>query len=194
MPTVKDITTEAINGTGVFDIYMRAGLNQLMTQYDAGRIKGADFAAAYVAQVELMMTEANKFVLGLAQTQIAIAMFDQQYLGQAYDALAKESAAKKAKHESDLICQQVAELKANGASKRSLENAQRLAACEQIELYKAQAGGFEDKNRNDTFKTVMNAWAVHAVEVDPNVKVLTQLGNSEMNYAIADAKAKAGLR
>ena len=193
IPTVKDVTTEAIDGTGVFDIYMRAGMNQLNTQYDKGRIKGADFAAAYIAQMQLMMTEANKFVLGLAQAEMSLLMFEQQYMGAAYDALAKEAQAKKLKFDSDLVCQQVAELKLNGASKRNLEAAQRDGACQQVDLYKAQAKGFADKNRNDTFKTVMNAWAINAVEVDSDSMPVSELSDVGAGATLRSAKMQAGI-
>ena len=193
IPTVKNVTTETLDGTGVFDVYMRAGLAQLMSQYEKNRIKGSDFTTAYIAMVELMMTEANKFVLGLVQAEIAVAMFPVQYMGAAYDALAKEATAKKIKHEADLICQQVVELKANGASKRSLEASQKAVACEQITLYSAQAKGFADKNRNDTFKTVMNAWAIDAVEVRASPNPPEYLSGGNVDETIKSAKSQAGL-
>ncbi len=164
LPTVKDVTTESMDGTGVFDIYMRAGMNQLNSQYDKGRIKGSDFAQAYVAQIQLMMTEANKFVIGLVQAQVSIAMFDQQYLGAAYDALAKEATAKKMKHESDLLCQQVAELKANGKVERALKTAQKQTQIGQAKLYERQITSFKEKTSLDSSKILMDAWAVQAAE------------------------------
>ena len=164
LPTIKDVTTETIDGTGVFDIYMRAGMNQLMTQYDAGRIKGSDFAQAYVAQIELMMTEANKFVIGLVQAEVALAMFDQQYLGAAYDALVKEHSVHKTKAETDLLCQQVAELKANGRVERELKKAQKQTQIKQADLYTRQITSFKEKTSLDSSKILFDAWAVQAVE------------------------------
>ncbi len=193
IPSVSDVTTEDIDGTGAFDIYMRAGMNQLMTQYEEGRIKGADFAAAYVAMVELMMTEANKFVLGLVQAEIAAALFPMQYMSVAHEASLKDAQVRKTKHESDLICQQMAELKVNGASKRSLEDAQTKVACQQIILYEAQAKGFADKNRNDTFKTVMNSWAIDAVEVNPSPNSPGPLLGPAIGTTLSSAKAQAGI-
>jgi len=164
IPTVGTITEESVDGKGVFDIYMRAGMNQLMTQYNAGRIKGADFATAYVAQTQLMMTEANKFVLGLVQAEIAASMFALQYVTAGYDASLKEQQAAKTKAETDLLCQQIAELKANGKEERALKQSQKQTQIKQAELYARQITGFGEKAANDAAKTAFDAWAVHAVE------------------------------
>ncbi len=164
LPTINDVTTEEIDGTGVFDVYMRAGMNQLNTQYDKGRIKGSDFAQAYIQTIQLMMTEANKFVLGLAQAQVTIAMFEQQYLGAAYDAMVKQHSVSKMKAEGDLLCQQTAELKANGKVERELKMAQKQTQIKQADLYARQIISFKEKTALDAGKIALDAWAVQAVE------------------------------
>ncbi len=126
VPDLKDVTEEVVSGGGVFDSYMRAGSNQLTTQYDKGRIKGAEYAQAYIAMMQLMMTEANKFVLGVFQAEIAAKMFEVQYLGAEYDAALKKEQAEKLRNDSQLICQQIAELSANGVEERKLKGAQTL--------------------------------------------------------------------
>ncbi len=168
IPTPASVTTEDVDGTGVFDIYMRAGLNQLMTQYDKDRIKGADFAAAYMATIELMMVEANKFVLGVVQAEIAAALFPIQFMNAQYEAAVQKSIIQKAVHESELVCQQVAELKANGAQDRALKESQTLAQCKTSELYDRQIKGFDEKNQNEIFKTVMDSWAIQGVDIIAN--------------------------
>jgi len=117
-PIVEDVTTESVDGTGVFDVYMRAGMNQLNTQWEKGRIKGADYAATYVAQMQLMMTEANKFVLGVAQVEVAIMqaqiakeLFTQQYTAAYYDTLAKKASIGQLVAQGTLTLQQVEEVR-----------------------------------------------------------------------------------
>ena len=56
------VTEEKIDGKGVFDKYMRAGGNQLDVQYKAGRIKGKEYADAFMSMMELMMTQANEIL------------------------------------------------------------------------------------------------------------------------------------
>lgn len=170
IPSVDEVTTEDVDGTGAFDIYMRAGMNQLMTQYNAGRIKGADFATVYIQLVQLMMTEANKFVLGKVQAEIAAKMFPIQYLTAGYDAATKESTAKKTEQEVILLCQQIAELKANGGVERGLKEKQTQVQIKQAELYNRQIKGFGEKAASDAAKIIMDAWAVSAVE-EPDATV-----------------------
>ena len=123
IPSAQTVTEELVTGDGVFDIYMRAGMNQLETQYKEGRIKGADYAAAFIAMTELMMTQANKFVIdkftaetNAVQAKIGIALYELQFITAGYDAALKKAQAEKVYHESGLICQQKAELKLNGQS------------------------------------------------------------------------------
>ena len=188
IPSVKDITTETIDGTGVFDIYMRAGMNQLNSQYEENRIKGAEFATAYIATMQLMMTEANKFVISLVQAEIAAKTFGQQYTGFAYDNAVKVSQAKKSKLEGDLICQQIAELKKNGASDRSLKAKQTQTQIKQAELYKRQVKGFDDKHRNDMFTQATNAWSVQAAQLlDADQAAIPELFGEPMGNLVKEA-------
>lgn len=201
IPEIGVVTTEAVDGTGVFDIYMRAGMNQLDSQYKAGRIKGADYAAAYIAMTELMMTQSNKFVidkytaeLQSIQAQIAIELYKLQYLSAGYEAALKKSQAEKAKFESDLICQQIAELKLNGQSKRSLETAQEAVACSQKDLYIEQASSFNKKSANETLKTMSNMWAVYIAEIDNDALASpTNIIGNDMEVTIESMKGKVGL-
>ena len=123
MPTVDDVTTEDVDGTGVFDVYMRAGKNQLDTQYNLGRIKGSDYTQAYISMTQIMMTEANKFVLGKVQADIAARMFDRQWLALGYDIHNKTVMTEKLEIDKELVKQQIAELKLNGAVDRESKEA-----------------------------------------------------------------------
>lgn len=194
LPDANTVTTEDVDGTGVFDIYMRAGMNQLMTQYDQDRIKGADFAAAYTAMVQLMMTEANKFVIALVQAEIAAKMFPIQYLNSQYQAALSKEQAKKMIHESDLVCQQVAELKENGAVDRELKRKQTITQTKQAELYQRQKQGFDEKYKTDLFTQAVNAWSVQAAQVlSVTDATIPELSGKLTGDMISDALTKAGL-
>ena len=62
-------------GTGVFDQLMMAVNGNIQAQFDAGRIKGADYANVYMSSIQAAMNEAMKFVLGkkLAEKQVDLA-------------------------------------------------------------------------------------------------------------------------
>ncbi len=263
------VTEEVITGAGQFDKYMRAGRNQLNTQYELGRIKGADYTAAYIAMQESMMNQANQFILGkyqadallakmeaelgemkekgilernllkvqtwkteldgllivqknkteqiqhqvlatqeeetrrtgvverqlkteqsrttVAETELKTVQKIEMGLTGQVDRASKEAQAKDTLTAASLKATQESELIANGSSKRALENGQNKVGAAQCELYAAQAAGFGDRNRNDTFKTIMNAWAVDVAEND-NTETPDALHtslNSIMNNAVS---------
>lgn len=58
------ITEKAVDGNGMFDVFM-AGLNaQLTKEYEAGRITGAEYSKAYVALTSAALGNAVQFALG----------------------------------------------------------------------------------------------------------------------------------
>ncbi len=194
-PTVGTVTKEVVSGSGVFDIYMRAGMNQLNVQWDKGRIKGSDYAQAYVAMMQLMMTEANKFVLGVLQAEVMAKKAEYEIFALKYSVITAQETANKTKNEAKLICTQEDELVKNGVSKRKLEDAQEAVAREQINLYKAQAKGYSDKNRNDTLKSLLNSWAVQSTEVSPDLTTnnLDAVTGHMLNSSVNNAKMQAGI-
>ena len=193
LPTAKDVTEETLSGKGVFDSYMRAGKAHLDDQYEKGRIKGSDYTQAYIAMLQLMMTEANKFVTGLVQAEIAAQGFGLQFMTAGYDAALKREQAKKMQSEAGLVCQQLAELKENGAVERTLKRAQRQVQIMQAKLYEQQIGSFKDKTKIDAAKTLYDAWAVNAVEEpDAATWALAELKGSSMVKTNNSIKTLAG--
>ncbi len=187
--SIDDVTTEELDGTGAFDVYMRAGNNQLREQYDKGRIKGAEYAASYIKMMELMMTQANMFVLKKFETEMAAALLPYQVYTAQYEAALKEQQAKKMMYEVDLICAQIAELKANGASERRVKASQTQTQVEQAKLYKRQVKGFDDKAAMDSGATLLDTWAVQAVEEPAAEYVVGGLQGSGANAVATSLKS-----
>jgi len=165
-PTVADITTEVVDGDGAFDKFMTAGNAQLQSQYEAGRIKGADYAAAYIQMMELMMTQANGFILGRFQAEVQALVAPYNAMSAQYQAAMSGYQAAKTLEDAKLTKTQVKELQANGAQDRTLKRSQVGVQEQQAQLYERQIKGFDDKARNDAMKIAMDAWAVQAVEID----------------------------
>ncbi|RLE58405.1 MAG: hypothetical protein DRJ35_07965 [Thermoprotei archaeon] len=298
---------DTVSGKGQFDKYMRAGNNQLTLQYKEGRIKGADYATAFITMQDNMMTQANNFVLGEFDARVKALLIAAQIEEMQLDGYVKrsllylqleESAMKvrlleeqiqktanetqliatqeaelrkdsewgrwltstkideiienkqfvhskeielrlggsferqKVRKESEkilgetrfmaskekmmlandniqrmltmqtmyheqgkisetcwkgsLIEQQIEELKLNGVTKRALET-------EQVNLFKAQGKGFADKNRNDTYKSTLNAWAINATEVDGDADPVQSLRESSVSTMIENTRSQAGI-
>jgi len=194
LPTVKDVTEEIVSGNGVFDVYMKAGKNQLDTQYKLGRIKGSDYTAAYVAMQELMMTEANKFVLALAKLDMESKMLPLEIEKAKKEIATAQLNANKLEAEAELVLTQTAELTANGTSKRKVESADICVKDAMSKLYMKQAEGFDDKARNDAAKTISNMWTIFISEVYDGVEATPGvLGANGMNTMLNDLGNKVDL-
>ena len=74
------VTKIYVDKDGVFDNYMNAGYQQLLRLYEEGRIKGADFAAQHIAVMQLMMQQANQFVLQKYQEDIQKAAIEAELI------------------------------------------------------------------------------------------------------------------
>lgn len=132
---IGTVTEERIDGNGVFDIYMRAGNNQLNTQYELGRIKGAEYAAAFVAMQESMMTQASNFVLEKYKADIVLAKTEYEIS----DLISRKTMhIKKTEAEIQLIATQELEMRRDGAAKRTLVRNQAHETLAKTELLSTQ--------------------------------------------------------
>lgn len=65
--TVEMLTSGSVDGTGVFDVLMKAVKGHLRMEYDAGRIMGAEYTKAYIGSVQATLQNATQFLLGKDQ-------------------------------------------------------------------------------------------------------------------------------
>lgn len=65
-------------GTGVFDQLMMAVNGNIQAQFDAGRIKGSDYANVYMNSMQAAMGEAMKFVLNKKLVEKQVDQAEQQ--------------------------------------------------------------------------------------------------------------------
>lgn len=91
-PTLADLTTATVAGTGVFDVLMRANKAHLDEQFTLGRIKGAEYATVYLGSLEQVLNSSVQFLLtkdkiGLEATLLEkqIALADSALLKAAVD-------------------------------------------------------------------------------------------------------------
>ena len=194
-PTVAAVTTEVINGTGAFDVFMRAGSNQLQSQYEAGRIKGAEYAQAYIAMMQLMMEQANMFVIKKFEAETAGAMFHAQYMTAAFGALTAEYQANKMIADAYLTSIQACELPLNGSQDRILKAEQAKAQAKTVDLYDRQIEGFTEKNTEGILKIVMDSWAAQGVEITSTQadSVLGSLKDTNLDTRITKILNASGL-
>ena len=158
-------------GTGIFDIIIKAANENIKIQHKTSRITGAEYAEVYLGTMQSAISEAMKFVLQ-------------------NDTLAKELELKEAQiakinAERDLVNAQIAAFGAQEAKElelkqaqinkltadKALTDAQTLAYPAQqakdievkqanIDLLNRQKEGFDDNKYQKLFEAQMNAWAL----------------------------------
>lgn len=127
------------NGTGVFDIIMKAANENIKIQNQTSRITGAEYAEVYLGTMQTAISEAMKFVLQ-------------------NDTLAKELELKQAQiakinAERDLVNAQLAMFGNQQAKDLEVKQAN-------IDLLNRQKEGFDDNKYQKLFEAQMNAWAL----------------------------------
>jgi hypothetical protein len=85
MPTIIATGTDAgrltqarLDGTGVFDILMRATKAHLEEEFKAGRITGTEYSTVYLGALESAMQTALQFTLQSEKSQAEIALLEAQ--------------------------------------------------------------------------------------------------------------------
>ena len=66
-PDVAQLTTQSIDGTGVFDIFMKTVKMHLIEEYDQGRIHGAQYAEVYLGALQSVMQQSISFLMNHKQ-------------------------------------------------------------------------------------------------------------------------------
>ena len=61
--TLKDLTEAKVDGTGAFDTIMRAMVGHLETEFNRGRLRGADYAQVYLSSLTPVLQNAVVFLL-----------------------------------------------------------------------------------------------------------------------------------
>ena len=126
-------------GTGIFDVIIKAANENIKIQHKTSRITGAEYAEVYLGTMQSAISEAMKFVLQ-------------------NDTLAKEIELKEAQiakinAEKDLVNAQLA--KFGEQQDKDLEVKQA-----NIDLLNRQREGFDDNKYQKLFEAQMNAWAL----------------------------------
>ena len=77
---VGDLTGATVEGSGVFDVLMRAVKAHLEEEFLKGRIKGPEYATVYLGGLEQVMTIALQFLLAKQKADLEAQLITQQIL------------------------------------------------------------------------------------------------------------------
>ena len=126
-------------GTGIFDVIIKAANENIKIQHKTSRITGAEYAEVYLGTMQSAISEAMKFVLQ-------------------NDTLAKEIELKEAQiakinADKELINAQLLAYQEQQAKDLAVKQAN-------IDLLNRQKEGFDDNKHQKLFEAQMNAWAL----------------------------------
>ena len=183
--TVNDLTLATLDGTGVFDVLMRANKAHLESEYQKNRIKGPEYATVYLGSLESVMQTSLQFLLNkdksdleaqLIQAQIEkvnaeINLVKQQTANAVIEAEVLRAQKCKLDAEFDVLLQSKLKTATEVtllAQKTQTEKAQTVAMGvdadsvigRQKALYAAQATGFERDAEQKVAKLMIDSWNV----------------------------------
>lgn len=78
--TVADLTQTTLDGSGVFDVLMRANRAHLENEFEKNRIKGAEYATVYLGSMESVMRSSLEFLLQRQKISLEAQLLEQQIL------------------------------------------------------------------------------------------------------------------
>ncbi len=151
-------------GTGVFDIIMKAANENIKIQNQASRITGAEYAEVYLGTMQTAISEAMKFLLNKDQSTKDLEVKQANIDAIEFDTLIKQEQSAK-----DLALKQTQidvgleekRLKAAQADAFPIQSTKDLEVKQaNIDLLNRQKEGFDDNKYQKLFEAQMNAWAL----------------------------------
>ena len=152
------------NGTGVFDIIMKAANENIKIQNQTSRITGAEYAEVYLGTMQSAISEAMKFLLNKDKIIKDLELNQIQI-----DAIESDILIKQEQSTKDLALKQTQidvgleekRLKAAQADAYPLQSAKDLEVKKaNVDLLNRQKEGFDDNKYQKLFEAQMNAWAL----------------------------------
>lgn len=70
-PKWEDITTVSVEGTGLFDNLMYVIKEHLLQEYNAQRIRGADYTKAYIESIQAVLANTTQYIATTALNDLA---------------------------------------------------------------------------------------------------------------------------
>lgn len=78
--TLADLTSATVEGTGVFDVLMKANKAHLEQEFLQNRIKGPEYATVYLGSLESVLAAAVAFLLQKDKNALEAQLLEQQIL------------------------------------------------------------------------------------------------------------------
>ena len=106
--TLNDLTLATLDGTGVFDVLMRANKAHLEAEYSKNRIKGAEYATVYLGSLEAVLNAALQFLLQKDKIALEAQLIEQQILLAQVEVIKANAQVLQTQAQTELVKQQTA--------------------------------------------------------------------------------------
>jgi len=175
---IADLTSATIDGTGVFDVLMRANKAHLEQEFTKGRIKGPEYATVYLGALDAVLSASIQFLLQRAKAQAEIDQIKAQTVligQQTANAIIEGTVltAQECKLQAEFDVLMATLLKTDQETqllmwKVTTEKAQTMAlgvdansvVGRQKDLYLAQTNGFTRDAEQKAAKVMVDSWNV----------------------------------
>lgn len=77
---ISELTSGGLEGNGTFDIIMRGVNSHIESQFKAGRIRGTDFANAYIQAMQIALQQAANYSIAKAKLPLELQMLEAQVM------------------------------------------------------------------------------------------------------------------
>lgn len=114
--TTADLTSATLEGTGVFDILMKANKAHLEAEFQKGRIKGGEYSTVYLGSLTQVMQTALGFLLAKEKTNLEAQLLQKQIDLAAVEIQKATATLTQIQAQTDLVNQQKANLIAEAAN------------------------------------------------------------------------------
>lgn len=193
--TTTDLTSATLDGTGVFDVLMKANKAHLEAEFAKGRLKGAEYSEVYLGSLTQVMQTSLQFLLSkrkedleaqLLQQQLALVT--QQTANAVLEGTVLVAQECKLRAEYDLTMatilktdQETALLAQKSATERAQITSMGVDADsvvgKQKALYAAQTAGFTRDAEQKAAKLLVDTWNVRRTTDQATVADATNLLN-----------------
>ena len=77
---ISDLTQTTLDGSGVFDVLMRATKAHLESEFSKNRIKGAEYSSVYLGSLQAVMNTSLEFLMQRQRIELEAQLMTQQVL------------------------------------------------------------------------------------------------------------------
>ncbi|HEY7823556.1 MAG TPA: hypothetical protein VIG24_12000 [Acidimicrobiia bacterium] len=184
LENLPQLSEATVDGTGVFDVLMRATSAHLEQEFQKSRIRGPEYSQVYLGSLQAVMSASLQFLLQKENAELQNALLEQQILTEVQQTAVALAQKCKLDAEFDVLMLTKDKIIAETAllnQKRLTEQAQTVGAGvdadsvigKQKDLFQRQSDGFIRDAEQKAAKALIDTWNVRRTTDSGTVADLT---------------------